>query len=170
MRGTMTKRGRVRKNWKDRFFVLEEGLLSYYESEVLMYKGDDPKGAIMVKQLLPWLAFHGTDDKNGDTGMVVVGEENRALHIIAPTPEVREQWEKALKYAAGMNNMDQEPQTAVVAQDAGCAFWQSVPLCLLTRNQLPQKSRQQGSGCCSRRSWSRMTGTVSSTAGSCRAA
>ena len=110
MRGTMTKRGRVRKNWKERFFVLEDGLLSYYMTEKQMYQGDNPKGVVLVKHLLPWQAFHGADDKSGATGMVVVGEDNRALHIMAPTKEVRAKWEEALKEAAALNNVDKESE------------------------------------------------------------
>ena len=36
------------KNWKNRFFVLTEDNLAYYESEKSFKKGDRPKGVVLL--------------------------------------------------------------------------------------------------------------------------
>lgn len=44
---TMTKRGQVRKNWKERFFVVRpDCIIDYYENEAKYKSGGKPKGTI----------------------------------------------------------------------------------------------------------------------------
>ena len=47
--GTFSKRGHFRKNWKNRFFVLELGRLSYFDKE--NSTGEPPYGTKFLKSV-----------------------------------------------------------------------------------------------------------------------
>jgi hypothetical protein len=44
--GILKKKGKINTAWQSRFFILEKGVLSYYEHEIGFAKGHHPKGRI----------------------------------------------------------------------------------------------------------------------------
>jgi len=85
--GFLTKQGKLRKTWKSRFFVLENGILSYYDNKE-MYPGK-PAGRIELKTVLN---IQDRPDKDGKSHLFEVVAPQRTFFIQAESEEKRKEW------------------------------------------------------------------------------
>ncbi|KNC46335.1 uncharacterized protein AMSG_02787 [Thecamonas trahens ATCC 50062] len=85
--GWLYKRGGMRKNWKRRYFVLQEGELAYYEAKVLVR----PLKVINLREYYE-VDFAESESKRARFGFKITGDGLRTFVFAAATEEIRAQW------------------------------------------------------------------------------
>ena len=90
--GEMTKQGFKVKNWKKRWFILEESILYYYRDNLAV----KPKGSILLQHVEVYPSNH-----HHENGFVVAtkgtkGREGREYHIYTTTSSDRDEWIAAI--------------------------------------------------------------------------
>jgi hypothetical protein len=93
-KGMVLKEGHIVRNWKNRYFVLEKGKLTYYESQSSEYPfGVGKKGDLSLKgvTLVCSKSMISLNTKNE------AGKEVLALNLDIKYPNERDEWMEALK-------------------------------------------------------------------------
>ncbi len=90
-RGNMRKEGQVFKTWKNRFFILEEGVLSYYSSESESKSEDNRMG-----EPLTLLGYKVSTPSKSRLILTSEDEAERCLMLDIAEPFLLTEWESAL--------------------------------------------------------------------------
>lgn len=94
MQGYMTKEGHVRKNWKRRWFVLQDQTLKYFAN-----MGDEqPAGEI---QMSGAKIEDAPQKKKGDNCFGII-QTPKSLFIVADNQNERDSWKEMLQQSAGL--------------------------------------------------------------------
>ncbi|XP_041113209.1 differentially expressed in FDCP 6 homolog isoform X2 [Polyodon spathula] len=91
-KGYMWKKGLVRRNWNERWFVLKPSVIQYYVSEDLKEK----KGEILLDKRCVTEAIQ---DKEGRRCLFCIKTANRTFEISAPDLKHRLEWMQAIQTA-----------------------------------------------------------------------
>ncbi|DAZ95383.1 TPA: hypothetical protein N0F65_001041 [Lagenidium giganteum] len=94
-RGYLVKRGEFFQNWKKRFFVLENGVLSY--------RPDDKPATPVIKsaKVLSVITWNGRDN-----GLCIKLDSGRDLYVDAQSEEKRDAWYDAVESHVRLNEME----------------------------------------------------------------
>lgn len=93
-KGYMLKQGHVVKNWKNRFFVLEEGMLTYYESSTANAPyGVNKKGEMSLRDVT-------VSDSKTFVTLSSRGKNGADLVLEIKYPNEREEWIAAIRQHA----------------------------------------------------------------------
>lgn len=92
--GWMTKRGRVRKNWKRRWFVLRaDGTLTYYASEA----SKAPLGSLNLQTLVAVESLPHRESRGKSEPIFQVKTKNRVLALTTETTGAANNWIDAFR-------------------------------------------------------------------------
>lgn len=101
--GFLKKQGHVVKNWKMRYFILNYGVIAYYENNNTEKNGvkEAPKGKVVLKNATVSVVL--TDEVTGkqlsstDFRLQVVDQENNKLLMQMKNSQERKEWFDAIK-------------------------------------------------------------------------
>ena len=94
--GVLFKRGQMRKNWKRRYHILQNGQLFYFDGSSKPKAGMQPLGSVMVRGCS---AEEVSNDKfkRPNCFMLYAGPQGRDFFMQADTAEQRSQWVSTLR-------------------------------------------------------------------------
>ncbi|ODN00381.1 Pleckstrin y domain-containing family A member 3 [Orchesella cincta] len=107
MKGVLWKWTNYWNGWQPRWFILEEGILSYYQSEDEVSQGC--KGSVCVAACD--INFHHTDPLRLD--IVIQGEQH--IYVRAASPTERQQWLVALGSAKAQGLITRSKRSSELA-------------------------------------------------------
>jgi len=101
--GILKKQGHIVKNWKSRYFILNYGVLSYYEKNDVEKIGvkEAPKGKVILKNATVSVVL--TDEVTGkqlgtnEFRLQVTDAENNKLFVEMKTTQEKKEWFDAIK-------------------------------------------------------------------------
>ena len=96
--GILVKKGHVRHNWKERWFVLTPGILKYYTSKDKKCL----KGVIYVDKISKIERIEGKSNYPNRFSLTC-GESGKLFDIASPSFEVMESWISVLRFATTSN-------------------------------------------------------------------
>ena len=96
--GTLVKKGHVRHNWKERWFVLTPGILKYYTSKDKKCL----KGVVYVDKMSQMERIGGKSNHSNRFSLTC-GESGKLFEIASPSFEAMESWISVLRFATTSN-------------------------------------------------------------------
>jgi len=143
--GFLTKKGKIIKSWKKRWFVIHRGEMSYYKKQIQQSSGGKSKkpshvtGSFTVEKCLCGPVQLMSDTKEFAFRITT---PKRSYCLVAANAQEFEIWKEKIKLNGG--KWHDEKATVLIKEDGSIQIQSNAPLRTISKNQISGRRRNSG--------------------------